>query len=341
MKKIKIVQIGMCHEHADGKIAVLKRRSDLFELVGYVDERDFSRSPRLPEPYHPEFYDGLKKLTLDEALHFPGLEAATVEVPNNELVGIAIQCAERGLAMHMDKPAGEDFALYQKLLKICSEKGLPFQMGYMFRGNPAFQFCIRSIREKLIGEVFSLEADMNHGYGGKPYNEYIGKFPGGIMYNLGCHLIDFVVAAMGRPERATPFLKSAPGYPEHVRNNCMAVLEYPHALVSLRSCSREACNTAGRAVRIAGDRGTIRFSPVERFDGGQVELTLTLPEPSGDFPAGEHVLRFPPQRDRYEAQLAEFAGIVRGEKQNPYSYEHDLLVHEVTLAAAGLRGLDG
>ena len=335
MKKINIIQIGVCHEHAAGKWGTLKKRPDLFNLIGYVDEQDFCRTPYCPTAFQPKQYEGFRKFTLDEALNYPGLEAVTVEVPNNDLVPVALRCMEHDLAMHMDKPAGEDLALYKKLLDGCRAKQLPFQMGYMFRGNPAFQFCIRAIREKLIGDVFEIEADMNHCYGGEPYQEYLGNFPGGIMYNLGCHLIDFVVAAMGRPDNVTPFLKSAPGYPDSVRNNCMTVLEYPHALVTLHACSKDVANIEGRGVKIAGTKGSIRFSPLERFDGKGVALELLLAEDRGSFPKGSHTLIFPPQPDRYEAQLAELARVIRKEAEPTYSYEHDYFVHEVTLAASG------
>lgn len=334
MDRIRIAQIGITHEHANGKMYSLRKLPEVFDIVGYVDDREFSKSPRFGNDFVKP-YEGLRKLTLDEAFNMPGLQAVTVEVPNNELVPVALRCMERNLAMHMDKPGGEDLALYKTLLDGCKERNLPFQMGFMFRGNPAFQFCIAAIRNKLIGEVFELEADMNHCYGGEPYQEYIGKFAGGIMYNLGCHLIDFVVAALGRPEKVTPFLKSAPGYPASVRNNCMAVLEYPHAIATLRSCSRDIANTDGRRMKIVGTNGSIAFNPLERFDGKPVELSLNLAAAAGEFPAGKHTLRFPPQADRYEAQLLELARIIRGEIQNPYSYEHDCLVHEVTLAAAG------
>lgn len=334
MDRIRIAQIGITHEHANGKMYSLRKLPEVFDIVGYVDDREFSKSPRFGNDFVKP-YEGLRKLTLDEAFNMPGLQAVTVEVPNNELVPVALRCMERNLAMHMDKPGGEDLALYKTLLDGCKERNLPFQMGFMFRGNPAFQFCIAAIRNKLIGEVFELEADMNHCYGGEPYQEYIGKFAGGIMYNLGGHLIDFVVAALGRPEKVTPFLKSAPGYPASVRNNCMAVLEYPHAIATLRSCSRDIANTDGRRMKIVGTNGSIAFNPLERFDGKPVELSLNLAAAAGEFPAGKHTLRFPPQADRYEAQLLELARIIRGEIQNPYSYEHDCLVHEVTLAAAG------
>lgn len=334
MDRIRIAQIGITHEHANGKMYSLRKLPEVFDIVGYVDDREFSKSPRFGNDFVKP-YEGLRKLTLDEAFNMPGLQAVTVEVPNNELVPVALRCMERNLAMHMDKPGGEDLALYKTLLDGCKERNLPFQMGFMFRGNPAFQFCIAAIRNKLIGEVFELEADMNHCYGGEPYQEYIGKFAGGIMYNLGCHLIDFVAAALGRPENVTPFLKSAPGYPTSIRNNCMAVLEYPHATATLRSCSKDIADTDGRRMKIVGTNGSIAFNPLERFDGKPVELSLNLAAAAGEFPAGKHTLRFPPQADRYEVQLLELARIIRGEIENPYSYEHDYLVHEVTLAAAG------
>ena len=333
-ERVKIAQIGICHEHAAGKIVSLKRLPEVFEIVGVVNDMEISKTPRCGTPGLDPYKD-LRWMTEEEVLNTPDLDAVVVEVPNNDLVPVALRCMVRNLPMHMDKPAGEDPALYRKLLDGCRERNLPFQMGYMFRGNPAFQFCIRAIREKLLGEVFEIEADMNHCYGGEEYQEYIGKFPGGIMYNLGCHLIDFVVAGMGRPENVTPFLHSAPGYPASIRNNCMAVLEYPHAIVTLRSCSKDTANTQGRRIRIAGTDGSIVFSPVERFDGKPVEIALSLKKDSGGFPAGEHTLRFQPQTDRYANQLIELAKIIRGEMKNPCTYEHDYLVHEVTLAAAG------
>lgn len=334
MEKVNIIQIGIRHEHASGKFLSLKKRSDIFNILGYVDEEDFCKTPFCPQTFAPAVYEGFRKFTLDEALNCPGVDAVAVEVPNRDLVPTAMKCMEHNLPMHMDKPAGETLEPYKKLLDGCKAKNLPFQMGYMFRGNPAFQFCIRAIREKLIGDVFEIEADMDHCYGLESYQEYIGKFSGGIIFNLGCHLIDFVVASLGRPENVTPFLKSAPGYSEPVRNNCMTVLEYPHALVTLRACSKDACNTGGRAMKIAGTKGTIKFSPIERFDGKSVEIELTMHEESGLFPKGNHTLRFLPQRDRYEVQLAELAQVIRGEAKPSYSYEHDYLVHEVTLAAS-------
>ena len=333
--KIKIAQIGVTHEHAPGKWLSLHKLPEVYEVAGYVNDLKTSVTPRFINELPPCF-NGAKELTLDEVLNDPEIKAVTVEVPNNELVPMAMKFAERGIAMHLDKPAGLDLELYRNFLNICKEKNLPFQMGFMFRGNPAFQFCIKAIREKLIGDVIAIEANMDHGYGGEWYREYISQFSGGLMYNLGCHLIDFIVAAMGRPENVSGFLRSAAGDPPHIKNNCLAVLEYQNAYAIVRSCSRQNnCISSSRTINITGTNGRIIFSPIERFDTTPIQIELELAKNHQTFPVGTHTLRFKCQTDRYTEQLLELARVIRGEQESTYSAEHDFLVHEVTLASAG------
>ena len=336
MEKIKIAQIGVTHEHASGKFATLKRLSDVYEIVGVYNDMGIATTPNFPVA-NMDMYQGVNWMSIDEILNYPGLQAVAVEVPNNELVPIALRCAEKGLAMHMDKPAGEEMAPFKQLLDVCKAKNLPFQMGFMFRGNPAFQFCIEAIQNKLIGDVVEIIADMNHCYGGETYQEYISSFHGGIMFNLGCHLIDFVVAAMGRPTAVTPFIGAAPGYGPGYKNNCSAVLKYPGALVYLRSCSKDP--TCERSMKIAGTKGSISFRPLERFDNAPMEIEVRLNEKSNGVPRGTHTFRFPMDTDRYRPQLLELADVIRGERKSTYSYEHDYTVHEVVLAASGIYDL--
>ena len=333
MEKIKIGQIGFCHEHADGKINTLKKLSDVFEIVGVVDDRASTAAKFAGSNLTP--YEGLKRMTEEELFNTPGLQAVTVEVPNTDLVPTALRCMERGLAMHMDKPGGEDLDLFGKLLDGCKAQKLPFQMGYMFRNNPGMQWCAKALQRGWLGDIFEIQADMNHNYGGEDYQQYMGKFKGGIMFNLGCHLIDTVVSLLGAPEKITPFLKSAPQDNENIKNNCMTVLEYPHATVTLRACSREIGGLNNRRFKICGTKGTVEFSPLERFDGQPFKIQVTLLESNEKYEAGTHIVDFGIIEDRYEDQLLEFAKMINGEIKNPYTYEHDYLVQKVVLAAAG------
>lgn len=334
MERIKIGQIGVCHEHAAGKINTLRRMPELFEIVGVVDDRQ-SRSVKFAgSDLKP--YEGLNWLTQEALFATPGLQAVMVETPNDDLVSTAFSCAQRGLPMHMDKPGGRDLASFKRLLDACETRNLPFQMGYMFRSNPAFQWCLKAVRAGWLGEIFEVQASMSHNYGGDPYQHYLAHFPGGIMYNLGCHLIDFVVALLGRPERISPFLKSVSGDPVDAMNNCVTVLEYSHATATMRACSREVQGLGQRQLKICGTKGTAVLCPLERFDGQPLLLNLTLSEDCQEYPAGNHVVDFGVKRDRYEDQLMELAKLVHGKIINPYTYAHDYLVHDVVLAASGL-----
>jgi predicted dehydrogenase len=333
MKKIKIGQIGVCHEHASGKIDTLRKMPDIFEIVGVVDDRKSTAAKLAGGNLQP--YEGLKWLTEEELFDIPGLQAVTVETPNLDLVPVAMRCMERGLAMHMDKPGGENLELFARLRKSCEERKLPFQMGYMFRNNPAMQWCLKAVCSGWLGEIFEVQGSMSHNYGGDVYQEYLGNFAGGIMFNLGCHLIDLIITMLGRPEKITPFLKSAPGWPDSVKNNCLTIMEYPNCTVTLRACSLETDGIARRRFKICGTKGSVELCPLERFDGQPLLMDLFLKEAIPGYVAGAHTVDFGIIRDRYEAQLLELAKIINGEMENPYTYEHDYLVQEVLLAAAG------
>ena len=42
---------------------------------------------------------------------------------------------------------------------------------------------------------------------------------------------------------------------------------------------------------------------------------------------------------RYDEQILDFARFVRGEQENPFGYDHELLIHKATLAASGFEGI--
>lgn len=333
MNRIKIGQIGTSHAHACGKIVSLRGMPDVFEIVGVVDDRA-SATARFPGGDMAP-YEGLPFLSEAELFDIPGLQAVTVETSNADLVPTALRCMTRGLAMHMDKPGGETLEPFARLLRGCEARRLPFQMGYMFRGNPAFRWCVNAVRQGWLGEIVEIQGSMSHNYGDAAYQAYLGKYAGGIMYTLGCHLIDLVVAMLGRPDTVTPFLKSASGFPESIKNNALAVLEYPHALATLQACSLAADGLDRRRFRICGTKGAAELCPLERFDGKPLHMRLTLLEGNADYAAGTHIVDFGVLRDRYREQLLGLAKIVNGDTQDDTDFEHEHTVQQVLLAAAG------
>lgn len=267
-RPLRALFYGQTHEHAPGKLETLKKMRDEYEIVAIVD--DF---PRRSPMYRDQAWDtaGYPVVSEEEAWRIPDIDVGFVEVTNRDLMEIAAKFAERGIPMHCDKPCGEDFEAYRRVVETCRAKGIPFQIGYMYRTNPALTFVRDFVRAGHLGKVGFVEADMNHAYNHDNYAAYMQTFAGGIL------------------------------------------------------CRR---------LRVDGTNGTLDLCPIERFDGEELTLTLSLKNAAGGQPAGRHEVGFGVQTDRYAAQLLDLAAIVRGEKPNDQDYDRDLRVHELVLRMA-------
>ena len=89
-QRIKIGQIGICHEHAAGKLNTVKQLPDVYEIVGVVDDRKTEAARFAGNNLKP--YEGQKWMTEEELFATPGLQAVMVETPNSDLVPTALRC---------------------------------------------------------------------------------------------------------------------------------------------------------------------------------------------------------------------------------------------------------
>ena len=137
--RLKVGQIGTGHSHAEGKMETLRRLKDSFEVLG-VAEPDSSVWLKNQKQ---AVYSGLRWMTVDELLITKGLQAILVEPDLPDLLSVAERCIEAGFPIHLDKPAGKDFEQFKKIMSMAEKKNLLIQMGYMFRYNPAFIFCLQ------------------------------------------------------------------------------------------------------------------------------------------------------------------------------------------------------
>lgn len=336
MKRLRVLVYGVTHEHAFGKLETLRRMPDAFEIVGVVDDRATATVPNYTN--HPVNPDGFRVFTPAEALSAGGIDFAVIETTNADLMTIAGVFAERGVPMHCDKPCGESMEPYRSIVETCRKKNIPFQIGYMYRGNPALKFIRNAVCSGWLGTVSFIEADMNHDYQHEGYAEYISSFKGGILYNLGCHLVDIVLSMVnGRFLSAVPLIGDAPGDPHGSRTSGASLLSFEGgARALIRTSSHMPGGIDGRRLRIDGTNGTIELCPIERFDGRNLKLKMTLKNPAGGYGAGRNVIDFGILVDRFRGQLEDLARIVCGDKENDQDYDYDLLVHEVTLRACGI-----
>ena len=184
--RIKIGQIGTSHGHAN-KLAVY-RKSDDYEVVGVVEPNEQFRRAAEQTPA----FQGVKWLTREELLATPGLQAVLIEKPIRDLLSNARACLDAGLHVHIDKPAGESLTELQSVLDLAAKKQLLVQMGYMYRYNPGVVLLREFLKNGWLGEVFEIDAVMSKVIDAED-RRALAEYPGGSMFELGCHLIDLVV----------------------------------------------------------------------------------------------------------------------------------------------------
>lgn len=329
-QRIKVGQIGIGHNHASAKMATFRKLADQYEVVGVVEPDSEWRKKRGHDPA----YRDLSWMTEEQLLNTKGLTVVAVETDVRDLVPTAARCIDAGMHLHLDKPGGESLAPFKQLLDQAGRRNLAVQMGYMYRNNPAVQFCQRAVREGWLGQVFEVHSVMSLQ---QPlaYRQWLAQFRGGTMYIFGCHLIDLVVSMLGKPDRLTPYQRQT--QPEvKLYDNGLAVLEYPRATATIRTAALEVEGYRRRQLVVCGDEGTIDIRPLETFDTGPAQplkLRLALSKPRDSYKKGYQEVVFPPMRGRYDEQLLELARIVRGEIANPYPLAHELMVQETLLAA--------
>ena len=321
MEKIKIGQIGIGHNHGEAKMKTVRKFPELFEIVGYAEE-----NPRWIEKRGELVgYEGLPRMTVEEVIEKS--DAVLIESDVWDLTKYAKMCVEAGKHIHMDKPVGSSLDEYKYILDTAKAKDLVFQLGYMYRYNPAVLQCFENIKNGDLGEIYSINAEMSTFH--KPeYKRWLTNFGGGIMYILGSHLVDLVVYMMGEPKKITTFLKHTGADGIDLEDNNLAVLEYDKALARIFVSSVEVNGFGRRQFVVSGSKGTVNICPLER------PITMTYSDTSiADKTYEDRKITIPfadhTADGRYDEMMQDFYAYIQGQKENPFTYQHDYLVQKV------------
>ena len=330
--KMRMAQYGIGHDHAAGKARVMQD-SAAVELAGVCEPSERLRATLGAAPP----YTGVHWFaTPREMLEDPAIEAVAVEGRVSENLAFARACLEHGKHVWLDKPAGDDLEAFAALLQLAAGRRLHVQLGYMFRYNAGFQFIVDWAAAGKLGTILSVRTRISTRTSTAASWERWdsrGERAGGIMFILAGHVIDIVVALLGRPHRVTPFARQhSAGFPWY-RDNTAAVLEYPAALAVVESVAAEADPTAARRLEVYGSRGSAVLEPLE-----PPRLRLCLDGARDGYAAGWQEVAVA-NRPRYVESLRAFLATIRGEQPPDRTFAHELAVQETILAAAGLQSL--
>lgn len=329
MQRIRVVQIGTAHDHAGDTMETLRALDDCYDVLGICEPDGEAR--RVAE--RRSSFAGIPWLELDEALRLSP-DAVVIETEEKRLVETAQIFAEAGVSVHMDKPGGEDYGAFEHLVNTLKAQNLPFHMGYMYRYNKAVQYCRDLVQSGALGEIFSVEAHMSCWHNAKK-RAWLSQFPGGMMFFLGCHLIDLVYMLCGMPKAVHPFNASTHLDGVDSQDYALALLEYERGYSFVRACAAEVEGFSRRQLVVLGSRGTVVIEPLEERTGGANfgQLAPTRVSIQGEKTRTVAFAEF----GRYMDMMRDFAEIVAGEHENPYDYAYELAVQKLILQACGIK----
>jgi predicted dehydrogenase len=322
--RIKIGQIGVGHAHAN-KLSVYRDSPD-YEVVGIVEP---DKELRERAGQQPPFRD-LPWMTEEQLLNVPGLSAVLVETRVRDLLSTAERCIAAGKHIGLDKPAGESLTQYRQLLDSAEKQKLLVQMGYMYRYSPAVIIMRQFLKDGWLGDVFEVHTVMSKVV---PDSDRIGlaKYPGGIMFELGCHVIDLVIGVLGKPDKIHAFPRHSGRQTDGLLDNMLSVFEYLNSTATVKTSAEEVDGGSRRHFVVCGTSGTFHIQPLD-----SPAMRLTLDRDRGEYKRGTHEISLP-KFTRYIADAADMARILRGEKETDFSYSHDFAVQQSVLLASGLK----
>ena len=202
-------------------------------------------------------------------------------------------------------------------------------MGYMYRYNPAIVLLRDFLNRGWLGDVFEIHTVMSKVIGAET-RQQLAEYPGGTMFELGCHIIDLVIGVLGKPDKVTPYPRQSSPLGDKLVDNMLAVFEYPKATATVRSSAVEVDGFARRHFVVCGTGGTFHIQPLDR-----PAAKVALSQARGDYRKGYQDISFP-KYTRYVDDAKDMAAIIRGEKENDFGYEHDLTVQQCVLKASAL-----
>jgi predicted dehydrogenase len=329
--------LGMWHSHANGLVRQVAEHPEEFTLVGLYDPDPATAADRWQK--WQKLIPKARLFDNPEALLREALDGVVVEGRVYENLGLARRALESGRPVLLEKPAGDNLDAHRRLVDLAQRKHLHLQMIYLFRYMSAVQEMLRRVRGGELGQVYAFRARLPKDLDSYDrFVEELKSYKGGMFFEMAGHVIDLMVAILGKPAQVSGFLAHhRAGPPRAYVDNALAVFGYEHAWGVVEVPALEV-SPHSRRVEVYGTEGAFviphlgsghlpnkDIQPVEVYRKGHNDWQRL------DLPA--QVLQI---RD-----LREFTACAAGKKDPDFSLSHDLAVQEALLRASGMTAAPG
>ena len=193
----------------------------------------------------------------------PGIDAAYITTPVRSHAEIAKSCAEAGVAFFVEKPLAMNGAECAELAGTAEACGVPAMVGYHLRYSETFMEAKRLLDEGAVGRIEGAKAWVRQSQrirrpSGWRFSKSSGG--GGVMVDLGTHLVDLAQWYLGSASKMEGALKSAQGLGVEDEAAGKLVTESGVACEFEASWNRPGYRLQETTVEIAGSGGTLRVN---------------------------------------------------------------------------------
>ncbi len=322
--RIRVALWGTEHSHTTGKLKALLDSPD-YEVAG-VHESDAAqraKAEKLP------LFSGLRWMSENELLNDQSIPLIVVECGVWDALPMGEKVIAAGKHLHIEKPVGNDWPRYKALVEQARTKRLLFQSGYVWRHHAGINAALEAARKGWLGDIMQLRGTMNADRDA-PQRAVEAKYKGGGLFELGGHVIDRMVDLLGRPKRVHSALRHHSSVKDSLNDNGMAFFEFERTLAVLSQTTNQAGAGDHRSFEIIGSDGTFVVWP----EANPPRMRVFMRKPLGDYKSGWQDITLPPQ-PRFTGDFAELARALKSRQPLKLSYDHELILHETLLRAAG------
>ncbi len=249
----------------------------------------------------------------EQLLAMPDVDAVLLSVPHASHAPLAIQAAEAGKHILMEKPLGVDLKDATRIVEACRKTNVRLTVNLSFRYQPAIQLARKLIQDGALGEIFGIQ--INHlmfkgggywsgGFTGRAPGEWRAskeKAGGGILILQVCHAIDYLRYCTGLEVKRAFSEYGTFADPVEVEDAIVVTLQYTNgATGSITASSHWRAEPLVEA-RIWGTHGALTLK-------GTQALSFWSARRWHNLPAGkEHRLDRLPQVDYTAEWIQNFA----------------------------------
>ncbi len=331
---MRLGMLGMWHSHADGLVRQAAAHPKEFEMVAFHDP-DPKVAARRQKVWAP-LVGKMAIFDKPERLLREPLDGVVVEGRVFENVRLARLAVDAGKPVLLEKPAGDNLDDFRRLLDAAQRKHLHVQMAYLFRYMSAVQEMLQRVRKGELGRIYFFRARLPKDLPSyKHYVADLGRYKGGIFFEMAGHVIDMMIALLGRPRQTTPFMAHHHKQgPESFIDNGVAMFSFEHAWGIVEVPALEVAPFS-RRLEVYGTEGALVIphlgsGHLANRNSQAVEVYRTGQKNWESLSLKARTLQI--------NDLREFAACVTRKKPPDFSKEHDLAVQETLLRASGMGG---